>query len=283
MEQVIQLISANPWFTIVAALCSVISVPLAIIFYLKSRKDKLPRFAFKSTNIIAGMKEKIPAVTIRFAGHDDDIESLTVTKVLFWNGGTEAIKREDVVSPITVRLTNGRIILDATPIQHTTNENNFSVTTSPDKTSATITFDYIDKGEGAVFQFFHTGLSDKDISFEGRIIGAGIPIRMFVSQTGSPQKKPPHVPTARQLTYLCGSLLAGPFVALGLLLFVNYLAAQEIIVLTEPQPPPPQKPMPFVLQIVLLSILVFPVCWIMAYVIWTQLKLYRLRTFFQEF
>ena len=47
-----------------------------------------------------------------------------------------------------------------------------AVNLSSDGSSALITFDYLDKGQGAVIQIVHTGITSDDISLSGDIKGA---------------------------------------------------------------------------------------------------------------
>jgi len=92
ISRFVESLSINPWLVLIAAACTIVAVPLAFIFYLRSRKEKLPRYAVRSNNIIKGSKAVIPGLTVHFQGHGEPIENLTVSKVVFWNASRETIR-----------------------------------------------------------------------------------------------------------------------------------------------------------------------------------------------
>ncbi len=59
--------------------------------------------------------------------------------------------------------------------------NQFETSVYPDASGLLMTFDYVDRGEGAIVQPLHTGGSSKDIELSGSIKGAGKPREMIVS------------------------------------------------------------------------------------------------------
>jgi hypothetical protein len=211
MDDLVAALAANPWIILLGiflSLLGVIGLPLSVFLYFKSKRERLPRWSVRSNNIIKGHKDKYPAVSVRFQGFGDEISNLTVSKVILWNHGKETIRKADVIKPgITLRLKEGLTILDVSVVQVRTAENKFAVTRSQDRSSATIAFDYIDHGEGVMFQVFHTGTSDHDLTITGKVMGAGEPVRMPVT----PGQKPLHKMTTIFLflapTLICALLL----------------------------------------------------------------------------
>jgi hypothetical protein len=135
----------------------------------------------RTTSIIKSAKDKIPGLKVTFSGEQDEIQDLSVTQIMFWNDGSETIRKGDVPSLIRFILTDGKI-LTANVIQTTTNENKFAIAFNP--LQATITFDYIDRNDGAVFQLFHTSKINDEMRIQGTVMGASRPSRFQVTSQG---------------------------------------------------------------------------------------------------
>lgn len=179
ISQLTEWLGTNPWLGIVSLIIAVLSVILMIIFYIKSKKVKLPCYTFRSNNLVKDLFSRISPLEMRYSGQQ--IENLTVTKIAFWNAGRDTIDKRDIVSadPLTVHVKEGYKILEPIKLYEINPSNQFSTITSEDRSYFTLQFDYVDKGEGVVIQFFHTGLSSKDVEISGRIKGAGELIYKF--------------------------------------------------------------------------------------------------------
>src|ERR1022692_3570237 len=186
-------LATNGWAALggyAIGLIGLIGIPLAIFLHFRGKKDRLPRYAVRNNNIIIGHTEKYPDVTVHFQGYGEDIAKLSVSKVAFWNDGKGAIKKGDVTkSGITLEMKEGCLILNVTIIQFTNKENYFLITRSSDRKSATITFENIDYLDGIVFQVFHTGTSDKDLSIVGKVLEGGEPLRIRIIPADYPRQK----------------------------------------------------------------------------------------------
>jgi len=192
MDDIVESLAKNPWIIVIGVLLSILGLfglPLSVFLHFRGKKERVPRYAVRNNNIIKGHKDKYPAVKVHFENYGEDIANLSVSKVIFWNYGKETIKKQDIVKPgIFMRIKNGFKIVDVAIVQFTTEENKFIITKSQDRASATITFEYIDQGEGVIFQVFHTGTSDQDLSITGKVMGAGEPVRMKVIPADHPNK-----------------------------------------------------------------------------------------------
>ena len=179
-SQFAEWLSVNPWLLSVASIIiALLGVTLTIIFFIKSKKIKLPYYAVRSVNLVRDMVSSIESLEMLYSG--EHIENLTATKIALWNAGHDTINSQDIASaaPLTVHIKGGKI-LDAKVDQTKNPANNFSVDIADDKSSATIQFDYIDKNEGVVIRLFHTGRSSEDIEIRGKIKGVGKPIPILV-------------------------------------------------------------------------------------------------------
>jgi hypothetical protein len=107
-------------------------------------------------------------------GYGSPVKALTVTKIAFWNAGTETINRQDVVkgNPLSLRAKSGVVILSVSILERTMTFNKLECGLNRERTEATITFDYLDHNDGVLIQIFHSGTGNDDIQLEGTIKGA---------------------------------------------------------------------------------------------------------------
>lgn len=164
-------LSTNPWISILSLLFAVIGIALAIIFYIKSRKFKLPCYALRNFNLVTDLSSKIEPLEMFYSG--EKIPNLSVTKFAFWNAGNETINSNDIASscPINISTKLKYKFLDGKIIFVKNLSNNISIIPSNDQSKFNILFEYMDEGDGAVFQFIHTGNCVKDIEVSGKIKG----------------------------------------------------------------------------------------------------------------
>ena len=154
-----------------------------------------------------------------------NIENLTISKILFWNDGTETIDREDIetVNHLRILSSNGVELLDAKVLTTNNQSCQFTVNLSSDKTSALLSFDYLDKKQGAVIQIVHTGTSSKDLNVTGDIKGAiaiknkyTIPKWMNLFDRFSIRPR-----LRRRLTTLFAIVASGFYIVLGIIQFFS--------------------------------------------------------------
>jgi hypothetical protein len=173
--KIIEHIGNNPWLGILSFFVTVISIILAIYFFKKGMKTKKPRYTMISYNLVKDFANKIDGLEIRYS--NNLIENFTVSKIAFWNAGSETINKEDVVplDPISIQSKHGVLILNTKIIALNNRLNSFSLTENPNQTKVDINFDYIDKQNGVAIELFHTGTSHENIELCGTIKGVGKP------------------------------------------------------------------------------------------------------------
>jgi len=174
LSQFIEWLATNPWLIITSFIITIISLPLVIFFYFKSKKDKKLYYAILSHNIVRDLVSRIDSLEMLYAG--ERIENITVTKIAFWNAGNDTIKGQDIKKPLTVTVENGYKILKADQFYIINKENKFSINLSDDKSHIIVDFDYLDKNQGEIIQLYHNGKSENDIKIDGYIMGSGAPI-----------------------------------------------------------------------------------------------------------
>jgi len=163
-------ILTSPWFAAALAIAAiVIGSATSAYFYLKSKKEKVPRYAMISNNII----RDLPAMEeLRVTYRGQNVENFTVTRVMFWNEGRETIRDNDIADPLTIRPKKGDYkILDARKTEDNNKPSRLDVSMTDDGL-ARCTFHYVDKDQGCIIQVSHTGKESDDIEMIGTIMSA---------------------------------------------------------------------------------------------------------------
>ena len=166
-------VSGDPAFILLTGLASLIGVPLAIYFYLKSRRFKQLAYSFKSTSFVRDYQSKIPDLELFYKG--SKVPNITLTRFVFWNSGRETINETDVAKTdeLKLEIAEPAVLLNAEIIPPVRDANILTIQTSNDKKSIDLSFEFLDVGDGVVFEVLHTsGRRDKDFSILGTIKGA---------------------------------------------------------------------------------------------------------------
>jgi hypothetical protein len=160
---------------------AILGIVLAIYFYFKSKRNRIPKYAVRSINLIEDSIGKIGDVEISYA--QNKIKNLSIARVAFWNDGSETISSGDVapLNPIKICCSGTTDFLGIEIVYKKNLANNFSlspITSSKEPTKHLqnelfINFDYIDKDEGIILQIFHTGKTGEEIQIQGSIKGGG--------------------------------------------------------------------------------------------------------------
>lgn len=176
----IEMITGNPWFSLVSLAITTASLAAAVIFYRKSRRDKVPCFSVTRESIIENSAPLIAGLSVQFNGEVQKV--ITVAKVAFWNHGAETIGGQDraKAKPLEIVVDNGVDVLNATVLKSTDDANQFRIG-EPQKqedgrTTIPITFDFLDRSDGALFQVVHNGEERTRVWVEGKIKGADDPL-----------------------------------------------------------------------------------------------------------
>jgi hypothetical protein len=153
----------------VAGLAVAILVPLVRLAFVK-RPKMLITVHEESTLLIGDLSSAIP----RFEASFDNapIKDLRVSQFFVWNSGTESIKRDQVApkEPVRVILPAGIRILDCSLLKTTNPAVNFQAELRA-RNSILISFDFLNRKDGATFQVLYTGTSEEETEIEGQLIG----------------------------------------------------------------------------------------------------------------
>lgn len=163
----------------ILSIITILSLVLAIIFYLKGKEKKEFSYCLRSSSLIRKNKRKFEKLSVVYDGQA--VDDLCVSKFTIWNSGNKTLGREDMVATkeLTITASKKNRILDVELIACTEETNKFSATIV-DEHTVKVLFDYVDKREGAVVQILHTG-TDDTLGIDCKIKG-GAPIRNFVNE-----------------------------------------------------------------------------------------------------
>ena len=97
---------------------------VGIVLSLKSIRKKEFVYSIKSNNLISGSISKLSNLVILY--NTNQIENLTVSKILFYNRGSETIHQQDIktINPLMISSETCKI-LDASVLQVNHPSNNF--------------------------------------------------------------------------------------------------------------------------------------------------------------
>ncbi len=171
--------------TVISVLIGSIGILLAIVFYLRGRRFKKLSWAIRSNNIFTDVPTLSDKLKVIYS--EKEIKTITISKLAFWNNGTEHINDTDIApaDPIKIATNEGVQLLDWTILQRTNESNRITVTQpTPNGNHLFINFDFLDKNDGFLIQITHTGNSSRDILLSGTVKGAGNP-QPIIRQTYS--------------------------------------------------------------------------------------------------
>lgn len=155
MKEVVDLLNSTGKLNLTFLILAILSIVIAIYFYIKSKKEKKPVYSLQTTKLIENKVSSIDKLNISFA--DKPVENLSITKLAFWNAGRETIRKNDFVQADRLRIIPvDNITIFDYKIDFENDLNNIKIKQKKDS-SLIITFDYLDINQGVVISVFHNG------------------------------------------------------------------------------------------------------------------------------
>jgi len=153
-EMLKQLIE-NPIFSLVNLLIGLLGLTIAIIFYYKQKKVKRINYVCRTTNLLCDTNKW---GKLRVSYSRKRIKCLSTSFIAFWNSGTETISREDIAiaAPLRILLDEKDELLEAEIIKCNNHANCISLSITQTN-QLIVSFDYLDKTDGAILRIIHTG------------------------------------------------------------------------------------------------------------------------------
>jgi hypothetical protein len=104
--------------------------------------------------------------------YGDDVigTDITAAQIVLWNEGKQAIKKPDILKPITIQTENNARILEASILMCTREMIHPAITTGDLATDIpTLTWDILEQGDGCTAQIIYVGKPDLNIYLDGII------------------------------------------------------------------------------------------------------------------
>ena len=152
----------------------ILALILSIYFYIKGLETKDPRCYFMSARNISKLSREEDS-KIRLYYGEKEVSRVFTTYVWVWNNGRKPITKQDIPSgsKTLVHLRDDKYppkILDYTIVKMSRDKIGF-VVAQVDESSLSISFDFLDHYDGAMFEVQHTGSADTELEIEGIILG----------------------------------------------------------------------------------------------------------------
>jgi len=169
MQKIINFLNANPWLNLLFLILAIASIFVSVILYLRSRKEKILVYTSRGFNLIHNSVVRIPGLSVRY--ENANIDTLTLTKVAFWNKGRGTINNADIAPTdrLSISPQEEVRILNAGIAYQSLTANNFSLEKS--RHGIIVNFDYIDFHQGVIIDVYHTGQNSGSILFGGTVKG----------------------------------------------------------------------------------------------------------------
>lgn len=162
-----------------------VGVALALFaIHLQIKDKKRPCYAVLSQTIVSDANSILSGLHVIFKGIPQD--RVTVSRIIFWNDGRDAIKCEDIskASPIRVAVAPGAEVLSCSLLGSASDTNGVHIHVSETEPTPSenyeiyVDFEFLNYGDGFVLDIIHNGPFDHQIALEGTIIGAN-PLRQL--------------------------------------------------------------------------------------------------------
>lgn len=156
----------------VGSILAIFGILISYMFYIYSRRRRLLRYSQSGERLLGLTAAGLPeGVTVLYRG--DNIPRLTRTIFWLWNDGERTFRRSDLVANDRLRLEISGVggILTAKVLKQARDVCDFDVVLDPeDPMKIFISFEFLDKKDGAVLEILHS--SDQYLmKIRGTIIG----------------------------------------------------------------------------------------------------------------
>jgi hypothetical protein len=164
----------DPLVSIGSLVLAVLGIILAIFFYIRSQRNKVPCFDTSSSTIIEGLHKALDGLEVTYKGATQ--ERITISKVIFWNECKDTIDKHDLVmqDPLRIVCPKDIEILDIQVISDNVKLNSIILekqVVEKDIIYYPVSFEYLDHEEYIIIQIIHNGDTSGKFSVAGKIKG----------------------------------------------------------------------------------------------------------------
>lgn len=174
-EDILSWLSGNTILNIVFLILSISSIAVSIYLFFKSIRSKKPVYLEINYPLIEDSVSAIDGLEIKY--NKQKISRLTLTRFSFWNNGRETIDGNDIAAADRLRIyiparrkTDSGEMISAKVIFSRKQAN--SIKLDIEDSEAYISFDFLDYGDGAIFEIYHTGIAEHQLGIKGTLKGS---------------------------------------------------------------------------------------------------------------
>lgn len=151
-----------------------VGVILSIYFYLASIAERRPIFLLDDTSrAVLASKDEMPQGAINITRSDGKpvVGDINIAKFYFWNEGSLAIKAEDILRSIRLRVENGEIL--SYKINKVSRDVVGARLAGGENNSVVILIDILERSDGFAGQIVYEGPRNAKVLLDGVIQGVG--------------------------------------------------------------------------------------------------------------
>ncbi|MBK7380317.1 MAG: hypothetical protein IPJ03_15240 [Ignavibacteriales bacterium] len=168
--EILQNIDGNTILNVISLFVGLLGILLAVIFFVKSIKKKIPYYEVNSFNIISTkLEKKINDIEIFYKGQK--VTSVTVSKIVIWNSGNETIRKSDIpeTNKFTIDIEEDYEIYNYEILSIT--DSDCTLELKQETEGIVLDFNYLEPNQGFVVKLTHSGNNSNCLSLTGKVIG----------------------------------------------------------------------------------------------------------------
>ena len=151
---------------VVAAIATVAGTSLTVVGLIMARRYRVnPRMVYQMhDSFVVGLHNATSLGDIKIMFNGESVPRVVVTQLGIWNAVDTTVAGSDIAKgdPIAVTISDGSSILGATRLNVTHEVNDCRIRLADaDRSRALVKFEYLNAGDGALFQIIHTGAINK--------------------------------------------------------------------------------------------------------------------------
>jgi hypothetical protein len=160
----------------------IIGVTIGLFSIVYCRKPKKLSYILKTVEV-AKKQEEIPRLKISY--EDKPVEILSSSEVAIFNDGSRVIHGSDISrrDPLRIITSKDFRVFDPTFSYIRNKANDFSLEEIEEGNVISISFDYMNSGDGCIIKFLHDGATSDDISVAGSLKGVQKLVRIGENRT----------------------------------------------------------------------------------------------------
>ncbi len=177
--------AAHPLVGLAGALCSVIGIPLAVIFFLLAQREPQLRYAVSEARSVIPLRDVPEGLRCTFEGTpiEDDVVGV---EVMLWNSGRApvhgnrcAVKNSDILEPFRIEFDTPVRIVHASIAEQTREVVDAAILPSllfpAEVSSVIVEWSILERGDGAKLGITYAGSTTAGLRLVGTIEGQGSP------------------------------------------------------------------------------------------------------------